>query len=118
MIVRPILSIIDDTIVIVVLVWVLSLLGIKTPWWLIGLLALVLLSWSLLVYRATLKNPTGGFENMVGQSGMAVENIHNKGTVRIGNELWQANSDELIEKGDKVEVTGQSGLKLTVVKKA
>jgi membrane-bound ClpP family serine protease len=107
-------SIIDDALFIVVLIWVLAHLGIRIPWWEIGLLVLVLLTWSVISYRALLKNPTMGFENVTGKLGIVVEEIKGKGTVRIGHELWQARSRKTIPSGAQIKVVSQSGLNLTV----
>ena len=109
-------SIVDDVLIIILSIWVMSILGIGTPWWFIVILVLLLLTWSFIGYRALSKNPTLGFENMVGKSGLAVESLKTLGTVRIGHELWQARSDETIKQGVQVKVIAQSGLKLTVVK--
>jgi membrane-bound ClpP family serine protease len=58
-----------------------------------------------------------GFENVVGKSGLAIEQLKPKGTIRIGHELWQARSEKTIKKGSQVSVTSQSGLNLIVVEK-
>lgn len=111
------MSLIDDIVIIVLAIWVMSLFGFKVPWLVIGILALVLGAWIFIGYRALAKNPTLGFENMVGKTGLAVEPIKRKGTVRIGHELWQAAALDNIEQGIEIMVVKQSGLKLTVVKK-
>lgn len=110
-------SIADDILVIFLVIVVMHFLGIATPWWLIGVLIMILLTWSFIGYRALTKNPTLGFENVVGRQGLAVGRLKPKGTVRIGHELWQAQSDEPIEPGTEIEVVRQSGLNLTVVRR-
>ncbi len=109
------ISLVDDIIIIVLAVWIMSLFGIKTPWWIIGVAARVLVAWSFIGYWALAKNPSLGFENMVGKTGLAIESIKRNGTVRIGHELWQATAMENIEQGAEIRVVSQSGLKLTVV---
>lgn len=110
------ISLIDDLIIILVVIWVMSLFGIKAPWWFIAALVVALGGWSLLGYRALTKNPAQGFENMVGKTGLAMGPLKRNGTVRIGHELWQASAIENIEAGAEVFVVSQSGLKLTVSK--
>lgn len=45
--------------------------------------------------------------------------ITREGTIKIGSELWAAKADEdNIGKGEEVTVTGQTGLKLMVIKKS
>lgn len=110
-----IVSIFDDVLIIILLVWVMSLLGIRTPWWVICILALILLIWGFVGYRALSRNPTLGFENVVGRSGVVVEQLTPKGTVRIGHELWQARSTKNIERNSQIRVISQSGLNLIVV---
>ena len=88
------------------------------PIWLIITLALIFSLITYVLYRALKKNPLLGFENMVGKSGVAISAITHKGTIKIGRELWAAKTDQNdIEKGEEVTVIGQTGLKLTVIKK-
>ena len=88
------------------------------PVWSIIVLALIFLMITLAVYRALRKNPQLGFENMIGQSGLAVNPIAPKGTVKIRGELWQAvTNSKNIEAGAEIIVLEQTGLKLTVIKK-
>ncbi len=116
LILTTLISLVDDLIIVILVIWIISLFGIKVPWWLIGILAVVLGTWSLIGYRALVKNPNLGFENMVGKTGLVVEPIKRKGTVRIGHELWQATANENIDQGTEITVISQVGLKLTVVK--
>jgi membrane-bound ClpP family serine protease len=110
------LSIVDDAIVFAVVLIVLPRLGIGVPAWAIALLAVFFAANILVSYYSIRKNPQMGFENMIGKSGVAVEPVGRKGTVRIGRELWFARTDgkENIEAGTEITVTGQSGLKLVV----
>lgn len=56
---------------------------------------------------------------MIGKNGITVSPLTPRGTVRIGNELWQAESNgENIIKGSEIVVVGQTGLKITVTNKA
>jgi len=114
-----IISLVDEAIIILVLFFVLSRFGIEMPLWLIITLVLIFSIITFVVYRALKKNPLLGFDNMIGKSGMTVSQIARKGTVKIGWELWAAEVDgDNIEAGEEVTVIGQTGLKLTVIKKS
>lgn len=113
-----IVSLIDEAIIILIIFFLLSLFDIEMPLWLIITLVLVLSALTLVVYRALSKKPLLGFESMIGKSGLTVGPIARKGTIRIGNELWQSETDnEYIEAGVEVIVIGQTGLKLNIRKK-
>jgi membrane-bound ClpP family serine protease len=112
------LSLIDEAIILVIIIIVLSQIGIDIPLWAIIISVLIFIIITFLIYRSLRKNPQLGFENMVGLSGVAIENIGRKGTVRIDGELWAAKAkDENIKVGTQILVVEQTGLKLTVVKK-
>jgi len=64
--------------------------------------------------RAMRRRPATGREGMVGQIGTVKQALAPHGTVWIGGELWDAESDEPIESGGQVEVTRVEGLKLFV----
>lgn len=116
-ILRVIISFLDDVLVIIAIIWVMSRLGFKIPWWLIASLAVIFIALSIFSYLGLRKNPSLGFEKMIGKSGLTTETLHKRGTVRIGHELWYAEANEYIEKGVEVTVTAQNGLKLFVVRK-
>lgn len=69
-----------------------------------------------LAVRTRLTRPTTGEQGLVGETGVALESISPEGKVSIHGEVWRAESNEKIGKGDKVEVTGVKGLKLKVKK--
>jgi membrane-bound ClpP family serine protease len=111
------LSLIDEAIILFVVIIVLSQIGIDIPLWAIISTVLIFIAITFFVYRSLRKNPQLGFENMLGLSGLAIENIGRKGTVRIDGELWAAKAkDENIKVGTQILVVEQTGLKLTVVK--
>ncbi len=113
-----IISLVDEAIIIFVLVFVLSRFGIEIPLWLIIALVLIFSIITYVLYRALSKNPLLGFDNMIGKSGMTVNQIARRGTIKIGRELWAAEVDgDNIEAGEEVTVIGQTGLKLKVIKK-
>ncbi len=112
------LSLADDIIILAIIFIVLPLVGIQIPLWAMIIAPLILLAATFVSYRALRKNPQMGFENVVGLSGVTVEPVYRKGTIRINRELWFARSTgEKIEAGVEVTVVEQTGLKLTVIKK-
>jgi len=66
--------------------------------------------------NARLKKPTTGMEGLLGEVGSASTPIAPEGKVSIHGEFWNAVSDQNIEKGQKIEVTGVVNLKLKVKK--
>jgi membrane-bound serine protease (ClpP class) len=50
-----------------------------------------------------------GFEGLVGEEGVAVTSIEDKGKVFVHGEYWDAESDERINKGDRVKVVEVKG---------
>ena len=67
--------------------------------------------------RALRKKPLAGFTDMVGSNGTVIEPLVPRGTIKIGGELWEAEStDREIDAGEEVTVTGQQGLRLMVHK--
>jgi len=56
-----------------------------------------------------------GFEGLMGEEGVAVTSIDNRGKIFIHGEYWDAESDEKISQGDKIKVIEvKSGFKLRV----
>ncbi|MBW2055866.1 MAG: nodulation protein NfeD [Deltaproteobacteria bacterium] len=66
--------------------------------------------------RARLKKPTTGVEGLVGRIGVAEVDFRPDGRVAVYGEIWTAESEDKIKKGDKVEVIGVDKLRLTVKK--
>ena len=67
-------------------------------------------------FHALRSKPTGGSEGIVGEVGEVREAIDPEGLVFVHGEYWRAFSEEPIEPGEKVEVTGINGLLLNVQK--
>jgi membrane-bound serine protease (ClpP class) len=55
-----------------------------------------------------------GVEGMIGAVGMARDRLAPEGTVLVHGEYWTAETDEAIDAGTPVEVTGVEGLRLRV----
>ena len=69
------------------------------------------------VLQIRLKKPQTGKEALLGETGVAYTDIDNKGKVFIHGEIWDAKSDEKIQKGEEIEVKQIQGLLLKVKKK-
>jgi len=69
-------------------------------------------------FRALRTKPVSGVDGMVGEIGVARELIEPEGLVFVHGETWRAFSEERIEPGETVEVTGIKGLLLNVKKTA
>lgn len=96
-------------------------LGVTVP--LGGLIAMMagLATYGVFSYRlgsrALRKKPLAGFTDMVGSKGTVIEPLVPRGTIKIGGELWEAEStDREIDAGEEVTVIGQQGLRLMVRK--
>jgi len=71
-----------------------------------------------LAYKALKRKPATGGEGLIGTEGKAVTDItRDGGTAALHGEVWSASSDEIIKKGDKIEVVSLSGLQIKVKKK-
>jgi len=64
--------------------------------------------------KAQLSKVKTGKEGLVGGTGVAMTDIFKNGKVFLHGEIWNARSDEQINKGEKVIVTGVEGLMLVV----
>ena len=71
-----------------------------------------------LAYRALRRKPATGGEGLIGTVGKAITDItKDGGMVALHGEVWSASSDDVIIKGDKIEVISLSGLQIKVKKK-
>jgi len=66
--------------------------------------------------RARRKKPTTGVEGLIGEVGVSETVVDPEGTVSIRGELWRAECDERIEKGERIKVVDVHNLKLKIVK--
>lgn len=57
---------------------------------------------------------TTGSQGLVGARAIALEGLRPDGQVRVGGEVWSAVSETPVEPGADVEITGMTGLRLTV----
>ena len=68
------------------------------------------------VAKAKKIKPRIGEEDLVGKEGVAITDIKPEGQVKVSGEIWKAESDEEIRRGDKIMVSEQKRLKLKVRK--
>ncbi len=69
-----------------------------------------------MVARSQLKKPVTGAEGLVGEIGVANSAIDPEGEIYIHGEIWTAECNEKIEKGEKVEILSVAHLKVKVRK--
>jgi membrane-bound ClpP family serine protease len=113
-----VVSLLDDAIILTLGIIILSRFGIRTPVWVIIFIAVLFIGWTFISYLAMRRNPQLGFENMIGVTGLTLDSLSPRGTVRIGHEQWAAKArGGNIGAGVAVVVVGQTGLWLTVVRK-
>jgi membrane-bound serine protease (ClpP class) len=68
--------------------------------------------------KAQRKKPVTGSEGIVGESGTAISNLKPAGKVKVHGEIWNAEcKDDMINKGDEIEVVSVNHLTLIVKKK-
>jgi membrane-bound serine protease (ClpP class) len=79
-----------------------------------GAVALIILVVGALVVRSQRAPVTHGSEGMIGELGVARERLANSGTVLVRGEYWTADSEEIVEAGERVQVTAMEGLRLRV----
>ena len=110
--------IVEEIAILVIALLILPLFDVQIP---VTALVLIMVGWllfSALLFipgnRALLRKPVFDMKCIVGQKGVAVEELHPKGLVKINGELWGAESAETIAIGEEVIVTGYKGIKLSV----
>ena len=66
--------------------------------------------------KAQRRKPTTGMKGIVGEVGVARTSISGTGKIFVHGEIWNATSQEVIKKGERVKVVGIEGLTLEVKK--
>lgn len=110
---------IDEIIVGIFLLIILPSAGIKVPLKLtaliIGFLVIKDLVIAPFLWRVLEKKAEVGPEALIGREAIVVEELNPEGLVKIEKEYWRAISlNGVIKKGEKVKITGLSGLKVLV----
>jgi membrane protein implicated in regulation of membrane protease activity len=114
-------TIVDVVALLIVMLWVLPLLNIYVPWWVLAILVAIELGVSCFTYimgrRALSKKITYGPEAIIGSEGIVATVFNPTGYVKIRGELWKASCQSSLKIGDEVVVTEMEGLKLMVIPK-
>ena len=79
-----------------------------------GTVAAIMLFLATLVARTQWRRAMTGAEGMIGAIGVAKRRLAPVGTVMVHGEYWTAESDEMVDEGERVEVTAVDGLMLRV----
>jgi membrane-bound serine protease (ClpP class) len=69
---------------------------------------------SYLVFRSQKSKPTMGYEGLVGEVGEVRAKLSPSGKVFVHGEYWNAQAEDEIAVGEKVEVIGYDGMSLKV----
>ncbi len=116
---KIITSIFEQAVLVAAVLWVLPLVDINLPLWVLAPATVVLQAYNVFSYRKSIHalrvQPIAGMTNMIGTQGETVGTLTPAGFVKIRGELWAAsavNGD--IVNGRSVTVVEQSGLKLVV----
>jgi membrane-bound serine protease (ClpP class) len=80
----------------------------------VGTLSAFILAISFLVVRSQRGKPTLGLEGLVGEIGQVRAPLNPSGKVFVHGEIWNAEAEEEIPAGEKVEVVGFDGMRLKV----
>jgi membrane-bound serine protease (ClpP class) len=122
LIIAVVTTLLDEAVLVFLLVWGLSKLGISLPVAVLVLIGILWTVFAVVLYVSGTKvlreKPMVGQTDMTGSNGKVIKDLTPEGMVKISGELWSARSTTgNIHKDEKIEVTGQEGLTL-VVKKA
>ena len=112
---------VELTVLLVILLWVLPLLDIYIPWWIVAILLVIELGFSAFTYimgrRALRQRIAYGPEAIVGSEGVVATALDPTGYVKIRGELWKAYCQSKLDIGDEVVVVEMKGLRLVVIPK-
>lgn len=115
-------TILEETALLVTLLWILPFFDIHLPWWWIVAIMVFSLGFSYFTYtmgrRALSKKLISGPEAIVGNKGVVVTPLNPTGYVKVRGELWEASCQSRLEIGDEVVVVRMEGMKILVVSKA
>jgi membrane-bound serine protease (ClpP class) len=93
--------------------------GFGVPYALIAALTAITAAFVFLVSGAALKarrRPVvSGGEELIGSTGVALDDLADEGWARIHGEQWHVRSSRPVRRGEAVRVTARQGLVLTVV---
>lgn len=78
--------------------------------------ALLLVATFRLFYKVRHKAPVSGMQTMVGATGITLTELNTSGMVEVFGEVWNAEADNAIGKGENIKVVGNQGAHLKVSK--
>ena len=112
-------TILEETAIVVIVLWGLPKIGFQIPLWGLIVLMVAWFAYSVTTYRlgsrALRRKQVVGLPDMVGSKGKVVSPLAPEGLVRIKGELWVAKSASgEMEPGGEVMVVEQDRLKLIV----
>jgi membrane-bound serine protease (ClpP class) len=111
-------TVFEESLVFIVLYWILPVVGIVLPWWLIAVILLASIGFSCFTYylgRSALKKKIiTGTEAIIGRTGRVISDINPEGYIRVRGEVWKATADEKLNIDDEVTVLSVKGFMLTV----
>jgi membrane protein implicated in regulation of membrane protease activity len=114
-------TILELTVLLAVLLWILPLFNIYITWWILAILLAIELGISIFTYimgrRALSKKLMYGPDAIIGSEGVVATVFNPTGYVKIRGELWKASCQSSLKIGDEVVVTEMEGLKLMVIPK-
>jgi membrane-bound ClpP family serine protease len=115
-------SLLDEALILGLLLWGLPKLGIDIPIPVIVILMVIFALYAITTFRLGTRilklKPLAGLTDMTSMEGRVVKTLNPAGLVRIGGEIWKAQSAiGTVEAGVDVIVLAQNGLKLTVKRK-
>jgi membrane protein implicated in regulation of membrane protease activity len=101
--------------VVYVLVAVLVLSYLKVEWVIVPVL-IVIVVWGAYVYRMNVKvlGMPARIMSIEGMEGKALTDISDTGKIKVRGEIWNAQTSNLIRKGEKVRVLRREGIVLEV----
>lgn len=80
----------------------------------VATMATFVLAISYLVYRSQKSKATLGYEGLMGQIGDVKARLNPTGKIFVHGEYWNAEADDEIDVGEKVEIVGYQGMNLKV----
>ena len=83
----------------------------------VGVMVALAVAIGVLVVRSQRRRVHLGHEGMIGQVGVARQRLAPDGTILVRGEYWTAESDVVIDAGERVEVMAVDGLRLRVRRK-
>jgi membrane-bound ClpP family serine protease len=116
---KIITSLFEQFVLVAAVLWILPLVDINLPLWVLAPATIVLQAYNVFSYRKSIHalraQPIAGMTNMIGTQGETVSTLTPQGFVKIRGELWAATANNgSIANGRSVTVVEQSGLKLVV----